>query len=154
MKTSKINANGGLGWRIKMLKTSISKGLKYFLILISCFLSLISFHCSENLVGRDLNSKVSDSIFIYEIKMNHSLSEMKILRLQTYKYKKFINGQDLITYDYFDSIEKVDSKIYEEVSEDGIRKIYHDEMTGQIKMKKSHWMHPPPLGQSTLEYWN
>lgn len=99
--------------------------------------------CSSNSTFRSLDRGINDSIYIYEVKMDHSLYEIKFLQLHAYKYKKFINGQDLIGYDFYDSIENVDSKIHYEVLEDGIQKFYHDEMTGQIREKNSHWMHPP-----------
>lgn len=86
----------------------------------------------------------NDSVRIYSILMDTSLSKRKILRLQLYSPIKFMNGQDLITYDYCDSKLECDTTKYENYK-NGNREFTHDENTGQIKDTGSNWIHPPRI---------
>lgn len=113
--------------------------LKTLIILSLC---LFFIQCSSN----RFYSNYSDddfSVYYYEIAMDKTLFEKKILRLQTYKSLKFMNGQDLIGYDFIDSIDINSKEKYGAKEENGILRYGHYEATGQIKKKNSHWMHPP-----------
>lgn len=75
--------------------------------------------------------------------MDSTLSKRKVLRFQKFRTLKFINGQDLISYDYCNSQEECDSTIYDTTDSEGNKRHTHDELTGRIESDSSYWIHPP-----------
>ena len=113
------------------------------LISLSLFILLSATARSQNLIEKGKLDGMADSVFIYHVVTDSPLTNVKYIRLQLFEKRKFINGQDLITYDYSDSKMEFDTTKYMTIEEDGAVRIEHDEMTGRIVQGDSRWMHPP-----------
>lgn len=113
--------------------------------LLPLFLTLISIFSiqAQNLNERKKNNTLKDSILTYKVIIDSFQTDVKFIRLQLFKKAKFMNGQDLICYDYAISKIENDTTTYETVTDKGLKKIMHDEMTGRIVQGDSIWMHPP-----------
>lgn len=135
----------------KIISTNSNKyRLLLFVLKLFLFILMISLISSSRYVSgnhfKDTQRNTivfsNDSIKYFKIQMDTLLSNLKLLRLQIYKGSKFVRGQIMISYDYCDNYNECKNRVYER-TENGNRRVFHDEITGQILNLDSIWMHPP-----------
>lgn len=131
----------------------ISTNINKYCLLLFVLNLFVSFSCVSLIGLSSINTEYqnkqrntivysNDSIKYYRVKMDTTLYNLKLLRLQIYKGTKFVKGQIMISYDYCKDYTECKNKVYEGI-ENGNRIVFHDELTGQIINSDSIWMHPP-----------
>jgi len=114
---------------------------QFTIIVLLFFFSVSS--SAQDLSERNADNALRDSILTYEVVADSSIIDTKYIRLRLFKHAKFINGQDLICYNYCNSDLNCDTIVRDHIEEDGGRRLSCDEMTGRIIQNDSVWMHPP-----------